>query len=291
MTTYNFQQLEQLWQQAGGQLVFAPIAAAVAIAESGGRSEAAGTNTNGSVDRGLWQINNQAHPNVSDQCAADPVCNATAAIAISGNGTNWRAWCTAWSDNACGTKGGTYLGAGSNAVAALKRNGGTFTPAPGGAPGGSFTANVPVGPQDNCVLTLPFVGCIAHQSTLRKAGGLGLMVAGGAVMLVGGVLLARQTAAGRQIGATVISVVPGASRAARRSSGGSSESFRAGEAPESAANRERHQGYVRQDRLKRREQAREEARQGVIRRRESARQERFEDAYDESGRSKDRGGA
>ena len=39
--------------------------------------------------------------------------NARAAVAISNGGTNWRPWCTAWSDAACGTKGGSYLGRGA----------------------------------------------------------------------------------------------------------------------------------------------------------------------------------
>jgi hypothetical protein len=40
--------------------------------------------------------------------------NIKAAILISAAGNNWRPWCTAWSDNACGTKGGTYKGHGAS---------------------------------------------------------------------------------------------------------------------------------------------------------------------------------
>jgi soluble lytic murein transglycosylase-like protein len=40
--------------------------------ESGWDPQAVGRNTNGSVDRGIVQINNRAHPEVSDQQAYDP---------------------------------------------------------------------------------------------------------------------------------------------------------------------------------------------------------------------------
>lgn len=69
-------------------------AIAVALAESGGRTDARHVNTGGSVDRGLWQINNRAHPDVSDATAYDPAGCARAAYAISAGGTNWRPWST-----------------------------------------------------------------------------------------------------------------------------------------------------------------------------------------------------
>jgi hypothetical protein len=49
---------------------------------------------NGSVDRGLWQINNCYHPEVSDACAYAAQCNANAAYTISSQGTNWTPWAT-----------------------------------------------------------------------------------------------------------------------------------------------------------------------------------------------------
>lgn len=45
-----------------------------------------------STDRGLFQINDRAHPDVTDACAYDPVCNAKAALRISQGGKNWAAW-------------------------------------------------------------------------------------------------------------------------------------------------------------------------------------------------------
>lgn len=103
---YSFSQLEDLWRQAGGNPLSAGMAAAIAMAESGGNPSATHTNSNGTVDRGLWQINS-IH---GAQSTLDPLANARAAVAISGNGSSWRPWCTAWSNAACG---GTYLGAGS----------------------------------------------------------------------------------------------------------------------------------------------------------------------------------
>ena len=47
---------------------------------------------NGSVDRGLWQINSCWHPSVSKSCAYDAQCNANAAYRISSRGGNFRPW-------------------------------------------------------------------------------------------------------------------------------------------------------------------------------------------------------
>jgi hypothetical protein len=46
----------------------------------------------GSIDRGLWQINNCSHPEVSVSCAYQARCNAKAAYRISARGTNFRPW-------------------------------------------------------------------------------------------------------------------------------------------------------------------------------------------------------
>lgn len=87
MAIYTNQQLQQLWIAAGGSAQNAAIAAAVAMAESGGNSTATNPST-GSI--GFWQINPQAHP--PSQATSDPMGNARAAVAISNNGTNWSAW-------------------------------------------------------------------------------------------------------------------------------------------------------------------------------------------------------
>jgi len=69
-------------------------ATAVALAESGGNPAALGQNPDGSRDRGLWQVNDRAHPDVADACAFDPSCNAQAAYAISGGWQDFTPWTT-----------------------------------------------------------------------------------------------------------------------------------------------------------------------------------------------------
>lgn len=66
------------------------MAAAIALAESGGNPNAFNRNSNNSVDRGLWQINS-IH---GDKSTFDVDGNAKSAIAISSNGTNWKPWTT-----------------------------------------------------------------------------------------------------------------------------------------------------------------------------------------------------
>jgi hypothetical protein len=90
MAQYSFDQLKSLWTQYGGNSAYANIAAAVALAESGGRSTASNNNTDGSQDRGLWQINT-VHGGLS---TFDVAANTKAAIQISNNGTNWNPWVT-----------------------------------------------------------------------------------------------------------------------------------------------------------------------------------------------------
>lgn len=88
--TYSYAQLEGIWNQAGGNPQYASMAAAIATAESGGNTGATDCDTNGSIDRGLWQINS-VHGSASTY---DVMGNARAAVAISNNGTNWEPWVT-----------------------------------------------------------------------------------------------------------------------------------------------------------------------------------------------------
>lgn len=81
-----------LVKRAGFSDNTAPLAAAVAMAESGGNPAARNVNVDGSVDRGLFQINARWHPEVSDACAFNPECAARAAYRISNQGTNWNQW-------------------------------------------------------------------------------------------------------------------------------------------------------------------------------------------------------
>ena len=58
------------------------IAVAIAKAESNLNPKAHNVNRNGTVDRGLWQINNKYHPEVSDECAYNVGCATKEAARI-----------------------------------------------------------------------------------------------------------------------------------------------------------------------------------------------------------------
>lgn len=88
----SFEEIIRLAQAAGVPISELATCAAIAAAESGRRPDNVGVNGDGSRDRGLWQINSKAHPNVSDACAFDPTCAAKAMYEISNKGTKWRAW-------------------------------------------------------------------------------------------------------------------------------------------------------------------------------------------------------
>jgi len=82
--------IARLWVQEGGNPAAARTAAAVALAESSGKQSATNHNTNGTVDKGLFQINS-IHGKLSTY---DLTQNVRAAIKISQNGQNWTPWVT-----------------------------------------------------------------------------------------------------------------------------------------------------------------------------------------------------
>jgi hypothetical protein len=82
--------LEALWEAAGGSRSAAFLAAEIAQAESSGRQYATNWNTNGTVDRGYWQINS-THGSLSTFGAYG---NARAAVLISSDGADWTPWTT-----------------------------------------------------------------------------------------------------------------------------------------------------------------------------------------------------
>lgn len=76
------------------------VAFAVAMAESGGRTDARnhvnnpGSPANGSWDRGLYQLNSYWFKQFSDEECDDPLRCAELAAWISKGGTNWGLWTT-----------------------------------------------------------------------------------------------------------------------------------------------------------------------------------------------------
>ena len=92
----SFSQLEGLWISAGGPKVLAPVAAAIALAESSGNPNAINpTDNNGTqTSWGLWQISNGTHAEVSPNWA-DPLTNARLAVAKwRGAGNSFSPWGT-----------------------------------------------------------------------------------------------------------------------------------------------------------------------------------------------------
>lgn len=80
-------QLRALAQRAG--FPDPDVAAAVAMAESGGYPGAVG---DGGISRGLWQINIAAHPQMAWDDLFDPDKNAKAALQLSNGGADWTPW-------------------------------------------------------------------------------------------------------------------------------------------------------------------------------------------------------
>lgn len=77
-------------------------AIAVALAESGGDPRVISAPNRDrwhSRDRGLWQINDHWHPEVSTAAALDPAKAAAAAYRISSGGRDWSQWST-WNNGA-----------------------------------------------------------------------------------------------------------------------------------------------------------------------------------------------
>jgi hypothetical protein len=84
-------QLGALWLEAGGSSAAEPTAECIAEHESSGRINATDYDGDGTIDRGLWQINS-THGSLSTY---DPLGNARAAVEISDGGAAWGAWMTA----------------------------------------------------------------------------------------------------------------------------------------------------------------------------------------------------
>lgn len=104
---YSFADLEGIWIAAGGSKLTAPVAAAIAMAESGGNPTAHNGNAStGDNSYGLWQINmlGSMGSNRLKQFNGfgvnsysdlfDPVKNAKAAMIVSNGGTNFTPWTT-----------------------------------------------------------------------------------------------------------------------------------------------------------------------------------------------------
>jgi hypothetical protein len=91
MPRFSAEQIYSFARQAGFSPDEAATMTAIALAESGGRSDA--HNPVGEDSRGLWQINARAHPKLAqDLNLFDPAQNAKAAFAVSKQGADITPW-------------------------------------------------------------------------------------------------------------------------------------------------------------------------------------------------------
>jgi hypothetical protein len=93
-TILTASQISSYAQSAGFRGQSLQIATAIALAESGGRVAAVNHDSDGSTDRGLWQINSIHSEYNANRLLNDPAYNAQAAYQISSGGSNWYPWTT-----------------------------------------------------------------------------------------------------------------------------------------------------------------------------------------------------
>lgn len=230
----TYAQLEGLWIKAGGPRSVAPIAAAIAEAESGGDANQYNPTDNGGTQTswGLWQVSHGDHSPYPQW--NNPLQNAKYAVAkYHGAGNNFSPW-------------GTYD---SGAYRAFMNNGTSPDPnapgasgnVPGAGPGGVQTI-ASTDPQ--CLLATPnfnvfnqipvigglfgkpIQGCILSKSGARWFAGVGLMGAAVVVGIAGAVVLASyglgHTRAGQdaQQAAAAVAPVAGVAAAPARAAAG-----------------------------------------------------------------------
>lgn len=170
MAAYTYAQLEQLWINAGGSKATAPVAAAIAEAESGGDPQATNPVDNNGTQTswGLWQVSNGTHaqpvPNV-----LDPAVNAAQAVGKY-QASGWAPW-------------GTYT---SGAYQAYLSN---STPPDPNVPSATTTAATSSGPSPCLIGPLPHTDfCLLQRSQARALIG-GLCLAGGALIVLPGLII------------------------------------------------------------------------------------------------------
>lgn len=175
-TAYTYAQLEQLWINAGGPRSVAPVAAAIALAESGGNPAATNPADNGGTQTswGLWQISNGTHAQPVPGILS-PNVNAAAAVAKYQAAGGWSPW-------------GTYD---SGAYAAYLSPGTTPDPNVPATLDAAVTAAGGPGKCDCLTSTFPHTSwCPMTKCEARALIGGALLIGGGLVMVVGLALVA-----------------------------------------------------------------------------------------------------
>ena len=253
MTVYTYAQLEQLWINAGGPAAVAPLAAAVAEAESRGNSAAENkTDNNGTqTSWGLWQISNGTHSQPVANIL-DPNVNAAAAVA------KWKAAGGSFSPDWGTYDSGAYKAYLSNSIppdpnipAATLASSTTSNSSGGGADNPSSCL---IGGGEGGVFGIGAASfCLLDKSQARAMIGAGLLVAAVALIALPGIILLgaagfRRAGAGPAAQAAgPLEAVPGYGRVitAARSRAPSPQPFPA--APRSQRKVRTQRGQVSQD--------------------------------------------
>jgi hypothetical protein len=196
-TQYTFAQLQGLWINAGGPAAVAPIAAAIALAESGGCTTALNATDNGGTQSsfGLWQISTGTHTPPSASWA-DGGTNAALAVGKYKGAGGFSPWGTyASGAYKAFLSGGTPdLNVPSGSAAAAGGATATLTAA---TAGGNVSPTCLFGfPNLNVIPSwVPILGtstsaCIVSKSAFRGLIGAGVMAAGFIVGSAGVLILA-----------------------------------------------------------------------------------------------------
>jgi Lysozyme like domain len=201
-TTYSYAQLEQLWINAGGPKAVAPIAAAIALAESSGNPQAINpTDNNGTqTSWGLWQISNGTH-NQPVANILSPTVNAQQAVAkYQDAGNSFAPW-------------GTYTSGAYRADLAPGTtpdpNVPTATLTGSTTPGGDNPATCIIGAGEGGIFGIGAAStCFFSKSEARALIG-GLVLGGGFAVMGVGLALIAVFALGRSgVAKTVVNLTP-----------------------------------------------------------------------------------
>jgi lysozyme-like protein len=218
--TYTYAELEGLWIQAGGPRTLAPVAAAIAEAESGGNPNA----RNPSGATGLWQILGAVNP-ADQNKLTDPQVNAREAVlkwqTAPGGGKNFTPWTTFTS--------GAYkrfLNTKTTPATPGGTTGSTSSATPSTGPGGASSTCI-IGISPNVSLGPISVGageiCFFTKTEARALIGGLMLAAGGLAGFVGLAVLVAGGFSGTKAGAAAgrgletvgagVALIPGAEAA------------------------------------------------------------------------------
>ncbi len=224
-TQYSFAQLQGLWINAGGLAAVAPVAAAIALAESGGCTTALNATDNGGTQSsfGLWQISTGTHTPPSASWA-DGGTNAALAVAKYKGAGGFSPWGTyASGAYKAFLSGGTPdLNVPSGSAVGGAATSATLTAA---TAGGQVSPTCLFGfPNLNIIPSwVPLLGtstsaCIVSKSEFRGLVGVLFMAAGGIVAGAGLMVLAAYglgKSGALSTAANAAGVIPGAAPVAR----------------------------------------------------------------------------